>query len=235
MVFIIIFIYSNFTYAQAVAQLPKVKEIGIGLYGFNDFSLQYRWGTTKKLYRMMGDIGVNSSNSKSNTEYSNLSDTNLDLGTQHSKTNIPLNLSLGFQFSVLNLKPINEKFAFFWGPTIGFTYLNNITKDESSNINKYQTYSTIIENKQKRFRPNIGLVLGVSYKISNQFYMYCEINPNFFIQYSDNHITTLYNILNPKQTPESYTKEFISSSFDYGVSSISNSNAMITFAYRIVK
>ena len=45
----------------------KVKEYGIGLSSFNSFSLQYRWGTDKLLYRLQGNIGANTSFGTSST------------------------------------------------------------------------------------------------------------------------------------------------------------------------
>ena len=53
------FIISTLT---AQAQQPaKVKEYGIGIYGLNNFSLQYRWGNENRIHRLSGAIGASTS------------------------------------------------------------------------------------------------------------------------------------------------------------------------------
>src|ERR1700751_1647163 len=87
--------------AQDTSWMPakKVKEFGLGFSGLNAYSLQYRWGNTKWLYRINANIsGFN--NSGSNI-LDNANNGNNLTNTTRNNTKTPLNISTSLGFSVL--------------------------------------------------------------------------------------------------------------------------------------
>lgn len=216
----------------AQEQTPaKVKEVGIGFTSLNNFSLQYRWGTEKKLYRVSGYFGGNSGFGNSTYDYK-WTDTTFKPGTVKGTNKSPVDLNLGLNFSVLKLKPGANKLGFFYGPTIGVfgNYNNGSTSSPQYTINT-STFSGF-DSKSTTINSGIslGLTLGLMYKINSDFYLYGEITPSvFFNNYYQKSSNTMYY----NNSTASYTTDQTSSNNRFGLSGISNSGAMFTLGYRI--
>ncbi len=223
---------------KAQEKPAKVKEYGIGLSSFNSFSLQYRWGTDKLLYRLQGNIGANTSFGTSSTKSTNVYDSihsgNTNITT---KTTSPTNINFGLSFSTLKLKSITDKFGLMYGCMFGLSYRYNksesvgtgtITNNLYSPIGTYPD-NTTSKNTVKTFQPYIGIVVGAYYKISPSFLLYAEISPNIFYAYTSSHTKTT------NTTNLSYTESRKESTNNFGLSNLSNSGAMLTFVYRITK
>src|SRR5579872_3847110 len=94
--FFVIFIVSTLT---AQEQQPlKVKEYGIGLSSFNSFSLQYRWGNEKRLYRINANLAGNTSFGNGSQTSSATRDTLSNSTTSSNSGKSPINLSCGLSF-----------------------------------------------------------------------------------------------------------------------------------------
>lgn len=223
---------------KAQEKPAKVKEYGIGLSSFNSFSLQYRWGTDKLLYRLQGNIGANTSFGTSSTNSTNVYDS-IHSGnrTITTKSTSPTNINFGLSFSTLNLKSITDKFGLMYGGLLGISYRYNNTESVGTGTMTNNFYSpigtypdnTTSKNIVKTFQPYIGVVVGAYYKINTSFLVYAEISPNIFYAYTSSH-TKITNTTNL-----SYTENRKELTNNFGLSNLSNSGAMITIVYRITK
>lgn len=227
-------IVGSASFLTAQEQTPaKVKEVGIGFSGLNNFSLQYRWGTEKKLYRISGSLGGNSGFGTTSNDY-RWNDTTLKSGSVKGTNQSPVDLSLGLSFSVLNLKPGANKLGFFYGPTIGlfstYSSANQSSPQYTLNNSTYNGYDS--QSTRLSSSINLGLTMGVMYKINEAFYLYGEITPSvYFTNLYEKSTNTSFYI----NSNASYTTEQKKSSNSFGLAGISNSGAMFTLVYRITK
>lgn len=216
----------------AQEQTPaKVKEVGLGFTGLNNFSLQYRWGTEKKLYRVSGSLGGNSGFGTTTNDY-RWNDTTLTAGSVKGTNKAPVDLNLWLSFSVLNLKPGANKLGFFYGPNIGVfgSYSNGSNSSPQYTLNTY-VYNGF-DNKSTILSSNIflGVTMGVMYKINSSFYLYGEITPSVYFNNLYQKTTNTSYYINSNA---SYTTEQTRSNNSFGLAGISNSGAMFTLGYRI--
>lgn len=222
-------LFVSATKAQEAAPL-KVKEYGIGMTNLNGFSLQYRWGTEKRLYRVSGFIGANSGFSKNSKSvfFGNGSSSNFNSSSTFKTS--PVAYSLGVGFSILNIKSVSERFGFIYGPSVNLYGSSSQSKDDGGTIydpNTGTQYKATQTASYQIASPSIGFVLGMMYKINSNFFLYAEVNPNIYFQYVRNQQKTASNDFpNIKQ-------ENTTTNFTYGVGGLSNSGAMLTLAYRI--
>jgi hypothetical protein len=228
--------------AQDQPTLPKVKEFGIGLTGFNSFSLQYRWGNEHRLFRLSGNIGGTTSAGNSSDNSSTVQDTINNGSSSTTKTTTPINLNCGLSFSILKIKQVSEKFGFICGGIYAFTYSINqsTTTTNSANngnypYNIYTTTSTTKRNSQN-FQPSLGIVIGAVYKINSSFLLYAEIAPNIYYAYNKitSNMTSIRTYTNNNMN-ETTDSSMPSSTNTFGLSNLSNSGATLTIVYRITK
>ncbi|MGZ3865286.1 MAG: hypothetical protein ACXVC6_02690 [Bacteroidia bacterium] len=222
----------------AQEQPAKIKEYGVGFSSLNSFSLQYRWGNEKMIYRVQGNLGANTAFGKSSISNSDIIDTNSNYtSTRDVKTTTPVNLNTGLNFSALALKPIFEKFGLMCGPTLGvqFSYRTALMSGTGtlSGTNTYPngTYPNNISSKitNENIRPFIGITWGVFYKVHPSLFLYVEITPNIYYNYSKTTQHSTYT------NTRAVTGDYSSSNNTFGISNLANSGAMITVAYRITK
>jgi hypothetical protein len=237
------FIVSTLT---AQEQQPlKVKEYGIGLSSFNSFSLQYRWGNEKRLFRLNATIGGSTSFGSGNSNLSQGQDTMFSNSNNlTSKTSTPINFNTGLSFSMLKLKQIADKFGLMYGPIVGLSYsiASSQTTQTGTGTSYYYnnpshsgTYpiNNSIKNHSSTLQPYIGFVLGAFYKINASFLLYAEIAPNIYYGYT----TRTSNQTNNNQAPYAYntTNNSTDSNNSFGLANLSNSGATLTIVYRITK
>lgn len=172
---------------------PKVREVGLNFSNLNNFGIRYKCGTDKTLLRLTL-LSINGS--------SNVSELGPDLSNQS-------NLGFGFNIGFEKRKVINEKFDFYYGLDLLTSY----------NYNKLEQYDTNRETWSAS--PGLGLVLGLRYKISNEFNISAEVVPSF--RYSTSNTSSTFN---------GTTQEWTNSGYSYG---INNSSASLTLAYRFGK
>ncbi len=96
---IIIFFAINLNAQDLGMQTPptKVKEYGIGLSNFNSFSLQYRWGNEKRLFRINATVGGSTGFGKGSNNSTTTQDTIYNynnIGSTKPTTPINFNTSL---------------------------------------------------------------------------------------------------------------------------------------------
>jgi hypothetical protein len=221
----------------AAKQKIRVQEYGIGFYNLNNYSLQYRWGTPKVLYRINANVGYTgfSNSSSATTNYANMgfgySSNDIQI-----KTPVTLNTSLGF--SVLTIKQINPKFGLMLGGTAGLTY--SYTTGQNTQTNTYQdssgnpiSRSVTTKTRATTLQPYMGFVLGVFYKITPSFIIYAEIAPNIY--YAASQTSSSATITNQPSGTSYRSGDRLTNSSNIGLSGFSNSGAMLTLVYRITK
>jgi hypothetical protein len=227
--------------------LPRVKEFGIGFSGLTSFSLQYRWGNTKRLFRVNATIGGSTAFGKGSNGSTQIQDTiSSSVNVNSSKTKTPLNFTAGLSFSILHVKYIVEKFGLMYGPVAGVSYSTLTTETNGTGItaNYYLNFpinsgtypnSSTTKNHSETIQPYVGFVLGAVYKINTSFLLYAEIAPNVY--YARTNSTT--NTTNYDKSPNNYystnNNNSSNSNNTFGLASLTNSGATITLVYRITK
>lgn len=226
--------------AQDQQVISQVKEVGIGFASLNSFSLQYRWGNDKRLFRLSGNIGGTTSSENSSPVQTTVQDTININSTTIEKTTTPVNLTCGLSFSVLKIKSITEKFGFVCGGITAFNYIINQRNSEitTTNVSNSSTLNSTVAQTQKSnsqtLQPSIGIVLGAVYRINPSFMIYGEVAPNIY--YSYNKTTTKYTSATTSGNYNSSMTNDIPRTTNYfGLSNLGNSGAMLTVAYRFTK
>ncbi len=218
----------------------KVKEFGIGFTGLNAYSLQYRWGNTKRLFRVNGTIGGSTAfgDGSSNSNNTNtIGNTSFNINNNKSKT--PFNFSSSLSFSMLYLKSLAEKIGIVYGPVAGFSYstitTNTTQTTNSSSQNNSNNTANTNNTQTQNMQPYLGFVFGAFWKISKSFFLYAEIAPNVYYQrsYTTSKNSTTTSNSNPNSSNTSSSS--ISHNNTFGLASLSNSGAMLTIVYRITK
>jgi hypothetical protein len=221
----------------------NIKEYGIGFRNLNDFSLQYRFGTEKKLKRIDLNLG-------GSTSFANSSDRNKNQvssgneqeanGAGNSKT--PVSFNLGLVYSRLKLKAINDKFGLLSGTYLGIYY--NTKYDQSVSENKVQNINNPINPTiEKRFmstrihgvQTSFGMVLGAYYKINQQFLIYAEVAPGVYYNFSHIKLNTETKIENVGISNSSFKTESEGNNHSFGITGFSNSAVHFSLIYRITK
>ena len=218
------------------SQLPKVREFGFGLNNinltsFNNFSLQYRWGNEKRLYRLAGDFGGTLTTKPINTYYYS---SNYYTSNNNPWSYSPSIVNCRLSFSILRIKSLSEKFGLMYGNFFSGGYSNqktNIQQTSSDSYNGVIEYDTLTTKKTlQSSSASVGFVLGAVYKINSSFLLYAEIGPGISYSYNygyskNSHSNNIYpNPPNSKDRSNSFS-----------LNGISNSNASLTIVYRITK
>jgi hypothetical protein len=214
--------------------LPRVHDIGIGFSSTSSFSLRYQAWTDALLYRItLISLGGTSSNSTTDNTVTNTVKVSTNaVAPSATSVNTPVNLSGGLNLSFAKIKPINDRLGFMFGTVIGvnISYVKTVTDYVYLTPFVYTPQPTpyTLDAISQSYQPFIGIVIGVRYKISQAFFLYAEISPNINYTYAK---ATNENSPAGPYTPNNYVK--ITNT--YGLSGLSNSGALITIMYRILK
>ena len=203
----------------------KIKELGIGFTNFTSYSLQYRWGNEKRLFRVTGTVSFTHGN-----QSSNFTDDTSNVFFSSSDTKVPKIIQSDNRliFSILKNISLDEKVGIMYGPSIGINYsYSNTTSNNSSTLTTVAKTTNTISTQS--ITPNLGLILSFYYKLRSNVYLYAEINPQIFYTYSlekyDNETLYIKNIQKHQTNKNHY----------YGIRSLSNSNLMFSLVYRLKK
>ena len=218
--------------------LRKIKEFGLGFSSLfsSSYSLQYRWGNTKRLFRVNANIGGFTAFGKTSSSSTGGDTINNSTTTNTGGTKTPLSVTSNLSFSILYLKNIVKKFGVVYGPVAGIGYSTLTTQSNSTGSvfstsnGGYPVYNNT-NYHTSTFQPYLGFVLGAFYKINRSFYLYAEIAPNVYYAHTNratNTNSTNYNRLNYSSTNNTST-----SNNAFGIANLSNSGATITIVYRI--
>ncbi|MFI5141295.1 MAG: hypothetical protein ACHQII_02965 [Bacteroidia bacterium] len=224
---------------DTLATKQKVKEYGIGFTSLNSYSLQYRWGTPKLLYRINANIGFTGLAKNDNTSGTyDQNITSYSSSTTETQTKTPATLSTGVGFSMLTFKQINPKFGLMIGGIAGLTYSyttgqNTLTTSNYSTGSGSSSQTTITKTTAQTLQPYLGCVLGAYYKFNPSFIIYAEISPSIFYAATQTTGNTTYQN-NPASINIKTSDSRINNS-NIGLSGITNSGAMLTLVYRITK
>jgi hypothetical protein len=228
----------NPTDTLASKQKIRVKEYGIGFTGLNSYSLQYRWGTPKVLYRINANVGFTGlSNANNNTDNYQNNTGSFSASSDNVQIKTPATISTAIGFSVLTLKQINPKFGIVLGGTAGLTYSyttgQNIQASTYQDPNNFSVETVTTKSTTQTLQPYMGFVLGAYYKINPSFIIYAEIAPNIYYASSQTKSTSNTTYYPPTTDTRSSTTS--NTSANLGLSGLSNSGAMLTLVYRITK
>ncbi|MES2139787.1 MAG: hypothetical protein V4511_08755 [Bacteroidota bacterium] len=172
---------------------PKVREVGLNFTNLNNFGIRYKCGTDKTLLRLT----LLSINATSN-------DNEFGSGL-NSQSNIGFGFNIGFE----KRKVINEKLDFYYGLDLLTSY--NYNRSDQG-ITSRETWGA---------SPGLGLVLGLRYKISNEFNISAEVVPS--VKYSTGETITTSSGVKVSSTTTGYS---------FG---LANNSASLTLAYRFGK
>jgi hypothetical protein len=223
----------------AAKQKTSIKEYGIGFTNLNSYSLQYRWGNPKVLYRINANVGFTGlANSNNTSDSYNQNSNGSSNSTTQTQIKTPVTLSTGIGFSVLSLKQINPKFGLMIGGITGLTYSyttgqNIQTSSNYNTSNGNSSQSTTIKSTSQTLQPYMGCVLGAYYKINPSFIIYAEISPNIFYAATQTKTNTTYQYDPIGTNSKSGDSRF--NNGNLGLSGLTNSGAMLTLVYRITK
>jgi hypothetical protein len=123
------------------------------------------------------------------------------------------NFSIGLQNGIEFRKKLSEKFSFFHGPNLSFSYKSNITKTENPAIPTDERRDII-----QSYIAGIPYTLGLLFQFNNHLLFSAEINPELSVKYSK----ARYG-----QNPN-FDSENISSNFLFA-----NKYGFISIAYRL--
>jgi hypothetical protein len=167
---------------ETTAPANKQREVGLTFRNFDGFGLTYRFGKENKLWRLNATSGA-------------LSFSSSDLYIERESVNVSFLASVGREIR----KPLGEKIDFRYGLDlgIGFSYSESELSDTT------RVSSSITENTQ--LRPELGVLVGFNYKVSDKFLIGAELIPQLFYAYSE-------------YSGERLGNEFEGSSHDYGLS-----------------
>lgn len=179
------------SFAQDAA--PKVREVGLNFSNLNNFGIRYKCGTDKTLLRLTL-LSINGSSD--------------DTGTG-SGVNNQSHLGFGFNIGFEKRKVVNEKFDFYYGLDLLTSY--NYSTSDQNNTSR-ETWGA---------SPGLGLVLGLRYKISNDFNISAEVVPS--VKYSTGETITTNSGVKVSSTTSGYS---------FG---LANNSASLTLAYRFGK
>jgi hypothetical protein len=150
---------SIFVMAQ---EKTKVKELGLTFRNLDEFGFSYKVGTEQSLWRFNA-MSISGSNTDAELNNNNNADFK----------------GFGFSFKVGKeyRKLISEKVEFRYGADLSFGY----SYSKSTGYNTEDGYEH--EEKENHYSPGINLVLGLNYKINDQFIFGAEIMPylNYYI------------------------------------------------------
>lgn len=227
------------TDSLATKQKTLVKEYGIGFTSLNNYSLQYRWGNPKLLYRINANIGFTGLLNNNNlTDTYNQGATSYSSTSNNTQVKTPVNINTAVGFSMFGFKQISQKFGFITGGAAGLTYSyttaqTTVTTSNYSTGNIPQSEIQVSKTTTQILQPYIGCVLGAYYKITPSFIVYAEITPNVYFATTITNGTTTYT-----ENPTNFnhkSSDLRTRNSNLGISGLTNSGAMLTLAYRITK
>ena len=192
-----------FSMGQDSSKTKKNKEYYIGPSDISplDISIKYKLQLKNKTFFKIGLIDLSA---RSNSVRPDVS-TSFPTSTY--------NYSAGIEFGIEFRKLKTDKFTFYHGPNINFTYNMAISNTDNPALPKDQREST-----NQTFNGGIPYTLGLLFQLNRHFFLSTEINPGIFITRTDrdNGTNSLVN--------------FSTTSTNF---SFSNNNAFLSIAYRL--
>lgn len=226
----------------------KVKEVGIGLsnlnvFNTNAYSLNYRWGKGDKLFTISGGLNLASNFDKKNNNTDNYNDTLVSIFSNNSIQESPYNIGLNVNINTIKLKPINDKFGWFYG--IGFGVSFNMNKTNSETLQNFTNRSQPnlrFESKinseatMTSISPSLFAPVGVYYTLGKFFRVYAQVSPNLYFSHTINENFSKTNNIDydnnqPVSTKYTGNSEGSGKQNNFGLN-FSNWNSFFTVVYR---
>jgi hypothetical protein len=192
-VLILLILVPNFLKAQEVQ--TKSRELGINFTGLNSFGIRYKSGNERTLLRLT-ILSLSDSKSVSKPDANAVNQSSFNFG-----------LAIGFE----KTKAIDDKLGFYSGMDLLFNYYSDSYVENNYNYKR----------KAWTMLPGLGLVLGLSYKISEKTALSVEVVPS--VRYSYGKSDNTSNGVEIKQTNRG---------FNFG---LSNLGANLTLSYKFGK
>ena len=199
----ILTICSHFAWGQEVPKTDKTKEYFLTLANVSpvNVSIKYKRQLRKRTFLKIGLVDI-SGNSSSN-----------DPSMSSSYSSQSLSFSAGLEVGVEFRRSVNDKFTFFHGPNLNFTYQKQISETNNPTLSSSQR-KTVSQN----YTGGISYTLGLSFKLNDHFLLSAEINPGVY-----NSVRTIDNGQYPQYNDTNNSANF----------SFSNKYGFLSIAYRI--
>lgn len=190
------------SYNLVAQEAAKQKEVGIVFSNLDQFGLTYKTGTAKSMWRFT-TLFISGSN---------FTDSNDDM--ENKQTNLGFGLKIGKEFR----KELASNLEFRYGADISFAYSK--VKSEYDDI----TVADVDRlNEQSLYKPGANLMLGLNYKLSENFVIGAELLPGFiYTTGSSINKTTISGV-------ENEVKDDVSGfNFD-----LTNNSVLLSLVYRL--
>lgn len=189
---------------QDSVKTEKIKEFYFSFANISNlsFSIKYKQQLINNIFFKTGAVNI-SADGKNNL---------INNGSNY--TYAIYFLSAGLECGIEFHKTIKEKFTFFHGPNISFTYYLSISEYDYPPQPYYVSRKSITQI----YYGGIPYTLGFLFQINNHFLLSTEINPGLFFAYS---------IYAQNPFPQ-YNYKDISANFRFA-----NSNGLLSIVYRL--
>ena len=177
----------------------QIKEVGLTFRNLDNFGFSYKVGTEQSLWRF--NLLSISGGIDNDDEYD----------SDHERDS--KRFGFGFKVGKEYRKPISNKMDFRYGADLSFGYSYRKSNLDSKSGTSYES-----EQKNNNYTPGMNMVLGVNYKISEQFVFGAEIMP--YLNYS---------FSKEKRKVDNAETSTKSNNLSYGISS---SSVLLSLAYR---
>jgi len=174
--------------------LPNSNEIGLVFSNLNSFGIRYKYGNNNTVFRLTSLI-LNGTNTSS--DYGNYSGNGIDV--ENIPNSITQSLGAGLNFGFEKRKRVSNKSFYYYGLDWVNSYSwskNNVTTPGTFTQLKNNSYGYATDTVLSAFYNNsnntttwtvssgLGIVLGLSFKVNEAFFVSAEIEPTISYKYS---------------------------------------------------
>ncbi len=213
----------------------RFREVGIGIGGGSGINLQYRWGKTKRIYRFDFSFSGNTTSSSGLLDNSFSGNSSTLHTNSNNQNNIPVYCTEGIRFSTFRFKKITERLNLIRGSFLSIQYAINRANSNLSGIfdgnSNFSDYFLLKENSTTNLtslEPELGIILGFSYKITESLFFYAEMDPGFYCQFL-HEVNTNSNLTQLNQQSQAFTTRNV---VTFGIKNLSTSYIGISLVYR---
>jgi hypothetical protein len=205
---LLVLLVLSLTFSISAQQSKKIKEVGIVFSDLDNFGFSYKTGTDRQLYRFNA---LFLSGSKFNVENDFGDNYNSTYDVSNQDNVFGFNVSVGKEFR----KSLSSRVDFRYGLDLSFNMRN--TTDKNTYINS-QSVLELRSNKTSTYQPGVNLVLGLNYRLSDQFVLGAEVLPYFGYEFGERKTTI---------DSDEYVQKISGYSFN-----LSSSSLLLSLAYR---
>lgn len=192
-----------FSTAQDTTKSKKINEYYMGVSNIVplEISLKYKRQLKNNTFFKIGLVDLSA---KASTD---MPESTSKFSTENYSISAGLELGLEFR------KQVTEKFTFFHGPNLGFSY-----RVQTSTMNDPSIPIGFKERKLQDYVASIPYTFGLLFQLNSNFFLSTEINPGLFASFSE-----IDNGSNSNTNFKNTTAGF----------KLSNNNSLLSIGYRL--